>query len=408
MPQCWAELIASRLHKRECAGQIASIKQACDEGCSKKDFVECSKCYELAVDRLRMRYCASDSQEWFTDRKAFVQELEGLFAEVKRRKRSLQSVEARIEAEKEAWYRLMLRRHPDFLALAEQGSRSSELRKMLDDPDTSRQNIVDRVWEGFGKSHNWESDVDSFAEKVSAVGSDSAARKEVYSNGIFVDTVKGGADKYFAEYEHHEDISSPDTLLEVVIGKVADDIRQSRSSQPERDNHQKRLDDLRRAKTAFEQNKVRAKNRARNAPVAGEVLYELPPCLVCQKAVDTTKVLSCTVCQMVTQIGGDGNLTVYCSEECYEKGHVSFALDFLRCSCLHWFRPSMWRRTMTVKRGRIAGSSSMKTLTWTMASHRLWHVRRVSMRRRLPYTAHQSAQLRTCRATWEKLIKGLT
>ena len=89
-----------------------------------------------------------------------------MFTEAKERKIDLKVLEDRIDSEKEAWYRWMLRRHPDFLAVAEDGARQQELRDMLDDPDHSREVLIEEMWEGVGQPKIWAAKVDEFAEAV--------------------------------------------------------------------------------------------------------------------------------------------------------------------------------------------------------------------------------------------------
>lgn len=327
MPERWTELIASRKQKQLCTEEIKTIRLSCESEHGKEHISECSACYDKVLDRIRSRYTNSNEREWFKERRAFIQELEDMLSEVKQRKKSLKFVEARIEEEKEAWYRWMLRSHPDFLAVADHGAHQNDLRGMLDDPDRSREDLVKRMWEGVGTSDDWSSRVDRFTEEVMAADGKQEALKGLYVPYFFIDSSTGEplphSDKYLAKYRDDDKVS-----LEEVIDMIAQDSQLSRSSQPQRDNHKNRLDELRRARTAFEHNRAQAKSRAHGGQ-AGDELYELPPCSVCQKPVDPKAVLSCAICQAVTQMGGEKKLTVYCTEECYRKGHVRCGLCYL-------------------------------------------------------------------------------
>lgn len=323
MPEHWTELNISRIQKKSCAEQVEAVKESCKKTCGKDNVAGCPECYGRLLEKLRARYAESDEREWFAQRKAFLHELDGLFQDAKDRKRSIKSIEARIESEKEAWYRWVLRRYPEFIASSDGVINKDELRGMLDDPDRSRDEMVQTMLEGIGQPADWPSSVEAFAEKAAATKSNAAELKKLYVSEFFMNKTTGkvleNAQKYLDEYQNSETLS-----LEDVIDKIVQDCRQSRISMPQRDNHRKRLDELRRAKTAFEQNKMQAKGlRGAQAGSAGEELYSLPPCSVCQKTVNPQDVLSCSVCQAVAQLGGDSKLTLYCSEACYTKGHVS-------------------------------------------------------------------------------------
>ncbi|KAG6155800.1 hypothetical protein E4U50_003731 [Claviceps purpurea] len=322
MPEHWTELNALKRQKALCLAQVRALKISCKKNCGKDKVVECEECYGKVIDRLRSRFSESEEREWFTQRKAFTNELDSLLQDVKRGKRSIESIEAGIESEKEAWYRWVLRRYPEFIAISDHGVDQQEIRGMLDDPDRSRDELVQTMIEGIGKPPNWPSDVDEFADKVSAA-KDSAEVKKIYITEFFIDHSTGkvleNAEKYLEDYKRSDSMT-----LEDVIDRIVLDIQRSRTAQPQRDAHMRRLDELRRAKTAFEQNKLQAKSlKAAQAASIKPELRDLPPCVVCGKDVPLSDVLSCTVCQALVQAGSGGQLTVYCSEDCYRKGHDS-------------------------------------------------------------------------------------
>lgn len=323
MPEHWTELSAAKRQRKLCREQAEAIKNACRKDCGKDKVTECPKCYAKLMDRLRSRYSESEEREWFSQRRAFLHELDGLFQDAKDRRGSLKSIESRIESEKEAWYRWVLRRYPEFIAaVSDRGVNQEELRGMLDDPDRSRQELVNTMLEGIGKPPNWPLGVDEFAEKVEAATRDDAARlKKLYVSEFFTDALTGkalqSAESYLDEYSNSETM-----MLEDVMDKIALDFQRSRSSKPQRESHKRRLDELKRAKTAFEQNKLQAKSlKGAQAARPGPELYHLPPCLACGNPVLSSEVLSCTVCQALAQSGGEGQLTVYCSEACYARSH---------------------------------------------------------------------------------------
>lgn len=323
MPEHWTELSAARKQRQICSKEIRALRSSCDQECDKKPVTDCPSCYSKSLDRMRLRYTESQDREWFTQRKAFLHELEGLFQDAKDHKRTLEFIEARIESEKEAWYRWVLRKYPEFIAVSDNGANQDELRRMLDDPDRSRQELVTMMLEGVGTPADWPSSVDAFADKAAAISGDAGELKKLYTSQFFMDRASGqvlqNADKYLGEYEASESVT-----LEDIMDRIASDMKESRSSQPQRNYHQGRLDELRRAKKAFEHDKAQAKSRAsgNQTSTASEKLGNLPPCHVCQGTVDPAAIISCSLCQVVTQMGGSEKLTVYCTEACFLKGHV--------------------------------------------------------------------------------------
>lgn len=321
LPEHWTELSAAREHRQQCTDQVNTVRRECAAGCGKKDVVECPDCFSKTLDLMRARYCDAEDREWFSQRRAFLNELDMLFADAKDHKVDVKFIEDQIESEKEAWYRWVLRMYPEFLTAGDSGVDRDELRGMLDDPDRSRQELIERVWEGVGKPARWSSDVDTLVDKMTGAKSDASELKKLYITYLFKDRSTGKvlqhAQKYLDAYE-----ASDAMPLEEVIDRIAQDHRASMNTQPQRDSHKARLDELRRAKTAFEQNRLQAKRLGAQVPAVAEELYHLPPCAVCERKVDPKDVFSCSLCQVMTQIGGKKKLTVYCSTECYRKGQV--------------------------------------------------------------------------------------
>lgn len=318
LPEHWSELNAARSQRSLCSLDVGKLKSTCVQGCGKKHVTECKDCYGKILDRMRKRYSESQEKEWFSQRRAFLQELDDLFTDAKDNNGSLQAIEAHIESEKEAWYRWVLRRHPDFLEVAEHNTSLEEMRGMLGDPDRSREELVAMMWQGVGQPENWSEKVDDFVEKVSTLKDRPDELKKLYIDEIFKDGMGGcvfeHAQPYLDEYQ-----ASSTLTLEQIVGRIVEDHHRSRSTQPQRDTHASRLNELRRAKTAFEQKRKESKALLREAQ-ANSVLYNLPTCAVCQRTVSPDDIFSCSLCQTIVQMGGSGKLTVYCSEDCYENG----------------------------------------------------------------------------------------
>ncbi|KAH7236189.1 hypothetical protein BKA59DRAFT_503800 [Fusarium tricinctum] len=323
LPEHWTELSAARIHRQQCADDVDAIKKTCLEQCGKQNVVDCEKCFPKVLDRMRARYCDAEGREWFSQRRAFLNELDVLFTDVKDHKKiDLKYIEDSIESEKEAWYRWVLRMYPRFLSTGDSGADQDELRAMLDDPVKRREELIERIWEGVGKPTNWDADVDSLTEKIAAARNNAAALKQLYITFFFKDSETGevldSAHQYLEAYE-----ASDTMTIEQVIDRIAQDHKASLTTAPQRDSHRSRLDELRRAKMAFEQNRLQNKSRAQanQVPAVHEDLYNLPPCAICANAVDTKNVISCPICQALSQPGGGKKLTLYCSDECHSKGY---------------------------------------------------------------------------------------
>ncbi|KAF9780352.1 hypothetical protein IL306_000610 [Fusarium sp. DS 682] len=327
LPEHWTELSAARIHRQQCADDVDAIKKTCLSECGKENVVDCEKCFPKVLDRMRARYCDAEGREWFSQRRAFLNELDVMFADVKDHKKiDLKSIEDSIASEKEAWYRWVLRMHPQFLAIGDSGADQDELRAMLDDPVRRWEELIERIWEGVGKPANWEADVDSLTEQITLAKNDAASLKQIYINFFFKDSQTGevveDAQQYLEAYAASDTMS-----IEQVIDRLVQDHKASLTTEPQRDSHRSRLDELRRAKMAFEQNRLQNKSQAQanQTPAISEVLYNLPPCAVCTNEIDPNDVLSCSVCQALTHMGGGRGLTVWCSDDCFSKGSVSVA-----------------------------------------------------------------------------------
>lgn len=323
LPEHWTELSAAREHRKQCAERVEELKTACITKCRKPKVTDCSECYAKVLDTMRARYCDARGREWFSQRSAFLEELDVMFTDGKKHKLDLKAIEDHIESEKEAWYRWVLRTYPAFLLASDRGVDAELLRSMLDDPDTSRDQLIQRVWDSIGKSDEWSGDVDTVVNLLTAGTEESYELKKTYIKLLFKDRktyeILPNALKYLDQYEH-----SGSMPPEEIVNRIVQDQRAAMTSQPQRDKHLARLADLHRARTAMEQTRQKAKSQGAQAvqtPTVAEELYNLPPCEVCGGVVPHEEVLSCTLCQLVTQIGGRKKLTVYCSTGCYEKGH---------------------------------------------------------------------------------------
>lgn len=322
----WTELIASRRQRQKCADDVEELKRTCEKECGKKHIVECEQCYKQVLERMRQRYADSSEKEWFTERRAFISELDGAFNDAKNYHKNVEAIEASIEAEKEAWYRWVFRKNPEYLQVADHSPALQQLRDLLDDPECSRDELVTAMWRGVGKPDDWEAKLEEFLPRVDALNGKDDELRKMYLPEFFLDEAGQPLEHAQGCFEEFRDDKTK--TIQDIATSIALDNQRARSAQPQRDNQVKRLDELRRAKTAFEQNRLHAKrllSQAQHVKVRDE-FRTLPPCVVCGNLVLREDVISCSLCQTILQLGGDIGLTLYCTDECFQEGHVSMIL----------------------------------------------------------------------------------
>lgn len=318
----WKELHLAKTNQAKCAEDVEAIKKACAaEHTTVKHVYHCKECFPKVTDRMLQRFHGEEhDQEWYAGRRAFLVGIETQLSKVKDKKLDLESVEKSVDHEKEAWYRGVLRKHSDFVCASGNGVPANELKDALEDTDRTRDDLVAMVWRSIGSPTDWESRIDAFLEKW-AVAKTPAEQKALYVEAFFKDPATGefleGAQPYREEYEKQETND-----FYPIIDKILAAKKDEKVSEGKRGVHEGRLAELRRAKTAFEELKAtnKAQQRAAQASAVGEQLYDLPACEVCRGEIQPKDVISCPVCQIICQMGGDKGMTVYCSEECHTQG----------------------------------------------------------------------------------------
>lgn len=318
----WNELHLARTNQAKCTDDIEAIKKACAANHPAVQHVyHCKDCFPKVTDRMLQRFLGDDhDQEWFAHRRAFLVVMEAQLARVRDKELDLESVEKSVDHEKEAWYRGVLRKHSGFVCASGNGVPAEELKDALEDTDRSRDDLVDMVWRSIGNPTDWESRIDAFLERW-ALAKTPLEQKALYVDTFFKDSATGecleGAQVYMEEYKNQEANDFYPIIEKIMAAK-----KDEKASEGKRGIHQGRLDELHRARTAFEELKAanKAQQRAAQASAVGDQLYDLPGCKVCNGKVQPKDVLSCPVCQVICQKGGEKTLTVYCSEECHMQG----------------------------------------------------------------------------------------
>jgi hypothetical protein len=328
LPTPWHELSVARTLSRSLREDVEKLRSTCETEDSKNHVVECDKCYRKILERIQERYTGTTENNWFSDRQGFKIELEAQLQAAKEGEESLSNIETNIELEKQAWYRKLLQNNIEILELGDSEFSRDELLSTLADLDRPIADVIAQVWEALGSPEKWTQQVDGFVDKVTSAGTDAEALKKLYAAHFFRDhssnEVLENAQPYLEGYENGQKGG-----LEDVLQWLMRDLSSGKATQAQRTLYRKRLDELSRAKTAFEQNKAQAKGRTRDAqePAVATDLASLPPCHVCQRSVDRKDTFSCSLCQAMLQLASaevkeKRKLTVYCSQECFYEGHV--------------------------------------------------------------------------------------
>jgi hypothetical protein len=334
LPKPWHDLENARRQRLTLREELEKLRTTCQADDGVQHLTECQKCYNKSLDLIQSTYNDPSAKTWLAGRSQLEPDLATRIQSVKAGAAPLGTVEEGLEQEKRAWYREVILENQDVFDLGHNDVRREDLLAALTDPECHVDDIINPVWEAIDKPEKWSDQLEDFVQKVSEAGDDGNALKAIYATEFFKNRTTGAtldhAQPYLDAFEGEDgaDVQSLDQVLESLVR----DLSAVKSTGSQRNTLRKRLDELSRAKTAFEQNKA-AQAKSRTAAGAREaaalaLLEPLPACFTCQGAVDKTKVLSCAHCQLALQMAGESGkeakkLTLYCSEECLQKGEVS-------------------------------------------------------------------------------------
>ena len=142
--------------------------------------------------------------------------------------------------------------------------------------------------------------------------------------------LQGSQKKYFDMFQ---DKSTP---LAQTIDRILDDRKEAKGAQPKIDNVKSRLEDLKRARAAYELQKTKKASISEHK--VPEELYNLPMCHTCGQPPNTREFLVCPICMVLVQKGVRERQTVWCSPECNIEGLVSILFILLK----------LWRPHLTL------------------------------------------------------------
>ncbi|KAK3383562.1 hypothetical protein B0T24DRAFT_605449 [Lasiosphaeria ovina] len=305
---------------------------------SGKPIIECPDCFEKLLEAVRSRYLNSTDHEWFSSRRAFLQELDTMCADAKEYQLDPRAIDDRIQEERSRWYAENVRSSLLRLMVGDPAGREAVFEKLEDPPsDFSglardiagilRKGLASpeavREFEGGGGGGGGGGDIP--ARLLAA--QQPLKQLEVLREAFFAAN-RSGADgaRYGAVPKHHQkyfDMLKDHRSMEHVVERVLEERQAATGAREQTSRLRERLDELRRARAAHELQKSRKlKNRESFEQKIPDELYDLPPCAVCGQMPSTRDFLCCPICTILVRRNVQDHPTVYCSPECEHKGHT--------------------------------------------------------------------------------------
>ncbi|KAI0805069.1 hypothetical protein GGR55DRAFT_296676 [Xylaria sp. FL0064] len=326
----WDEIETLQKGRRDtlaCARDLESIKDSCVREHGKSHVVECPECWTRLINRLRDRYLNSAIKEWFSGRRAFLQELDDLFAKAREREVDFKTIEARIADEKKEWLRDRIC-NLGLHSATKSPSEARALQQKVNDRDVPTDELVSELRVILGADA--EGIPTTFVNSVKPAQSPSV-RAHAYIDALFQpERDPSGA----AKSRKYIDMISDGKPVSEVISLMGRDRQSAKGELDQKQRLQKKLEELRRAKAAHELDKnKRDQIRQAKARAALNNAADALPCSVCDKTVNAEKFLACPLCQLLSEhFKVLDRPTIFCSETCYEKDYESHVQVSHECS----------------------------------------------------------------------------
>jgi hypothetical protein len=338
-----------------CARELETIRDSCIREHGKGHAVECSDCWTRLLNRLRDRYLNSPIKEWFSGRRAFLQELDDLFTKARPYEVDFKAIEQRIADEKKEWYRDKVR-NLGLHSATKSPTEARTLQHKLNDREIPTEQLASEVRECLGVDVQLHEEVfNAFRKQVTATQTPSV-RAHAYIDALFQpERDPAGA----ARSQKYIDMIADGKPVAEVISAMVRDRQSSKGELDQKQKLRKKLEELRRAKAAHELTKAKrdqARQEKARAAMTPDAADGLPPCSVCNKAVDAQKFLACPLCQLLADHHKAlSEPTLFCSETCHGEGYVSFLSRNMQLNADHILHRTRMRRHHTsVRQGRTA------------------------------------------------------
>ncbi|ORY55657.1 uncharacterized protein BCR38DRAFT_414836 [Pseudomassariella vexata] len=301
MLEPWDEVLIREKESQSCADDVETIKTTCAKEHGKRHVSECSECWSRLVNRMRDRYLNSATQEWFSGRRLFLQELDTLFAQAHEHKIDLKAIDERIFEQKQEWFREKVK-NMGLQAATKTPSETRELQQLLNDKGIPVEQLSSNLRGAFrdGLVNN-EKASNEFLDRLSNTKTPQE-RNEACVDIFFQPTHDpDGA----AKAQKYIDMVHNGTPVADVISAMLRDRQTSKGNQDQRQALEKKLEELRRAKAAHEADKAKKakirQEKADAAAAASEPDFPLPPCAFCSKAVNTAGFVPCYICLVLSE-----------------------------------------------------------------------------------------------------------
>ncbi|KXJ94207.1 hypothetical protein Micbo1qcDRAFT_159252, partial [Microdochium bolleyi] len=249
----WTEVVALQRDRARCATDLTAIKQACARDHDKDHALECAQCWPKLVGRLRDLYLNPSSPQWFSGRRDFLQELDGLFTKAQCEQNAapdFKPIDHHVRKENEEWFRDKAA-NLGLLKATQSQSEARELQSKLSDRELPVEQLVSELRSAFPAAR---SDVSNeaffrqFLERIEAAPTPKE-QADVYSKAVFN---AGENTAESAEADKYVKLINGGTHPSQVLETLLRDRESSQGQQDERRRLRKQLEELRRAKAAYQ------------------------------------------------------------------------------------------------------------------------------------------------------------
>jgi hypothetical protein len=340
MPELLLQSALASSRSKELATRAAQIRDKCHaEHADTKSLVSCRQCYETLLEVLRARFLGAPidqqhlqqhQQEWFTSRRGFLAELASLVDAAKEYQISPQVIDDRVREERSRWYAERVRGSLLRLMVEDPSGRGEVFEKLEDlsiatagcDPVGLAKEVAEFLTTGpLGSLAAEQGSSKDLPERLAAANG-AAGKVDVFRDEFFRaedGTVPEDHQKYLDMLLHQG------ASMEQVVDRILEERQAATGARDQTNKLNQRLDELRRARAAHEAQKTRKAQRRESLAQqkVPDELYELPACALCGQPPSTKDFFCCSICTILAGTGVQEKQTVFCSEACEEKGHVS-------------------------------------------------------------------------------------
>ncbi|KAI1501668.1 hypothetical protein F5X99DRAFT_195895 [Biscogniauxia marginata] len=321
MLEPWDEVLALQKERLLCAEDVQAIKASCVKEHETKHAIECAECWTRLLNRMRDRYLNSATKEWFSGRRTFLQELDTMFSQLRARELDFKAIEQRIIDEKKEWYRDKVR-NLGLHSATKSPAEASALQRKLNDRTLTADQLASDLRETFsdGAIQSVEA-FNTFIDQLKTARS-SKARNDAYIDIFFQPTYDPAGT---ARSQKYIDMVTNGVPIVDAINAMLHDHQSAKGDQDQKQQLQKQLEELRRAKAAHELSKAKkdkAQQDKAKATASSNSQYNLVPCSVCAKDADAQNFLACPLCQILAEhYGLQSETTLFCSQNCHDEGY---------------------------------------------------------------------------------------